>query len=99
MAVICDLLNAVEKYDMPGPRATIRAYYILAPLLLEQPLKLYAIAARYGWEEEAKLASKHTLCISIHEDEHATVLGRVPPSYLLRLFQTQRYIQHQNQKW
>jgi hypothetical protein len=80
-----DLLNAAEKYDMPGPRATMRAY-IITPIFLEQPLRLYAIAARYGWEEEAKLASKHTLSLSIHEDEHAAVLGCVPSPYLFRLF-------------
>lgn len=84
-----DLLTAADKYDMPGPRVIIRTV-ITTPLFLEQPLRLYAIVARYGWEEEAKYASKHTLTLSIYKDEHATVLERIPASFLMRLLRLHR---------
>jgi hypothetical protein len=84
-----DLLTAAEKYDMPGPRAIIRTI-ITTPLFLEKPLRLYAIAARYGWEEEAKFASKHTLALSIYKDEYAAILERMPVSYLMRLLRLHR---------
>jgi hypothetical protein len=84
-----DVLVAAEKYDMPGPVATIRLI-ITTPAFLSQPLKLYAIAARYGWEDEAKAASKGTLSLSIYDEEHSDVLERIPTSYLLRLFRLHR---------
>lgn len=84
-----DLLAAAEKYDMPGPRATIRII-ITTPLFLKQPLRVYAIAGRYGWEEEAKYASKLTLALSIYKDEHASALERIPASYLMRLLRLHR---------
>lgn len=84
-----DLLAAADKYDMPGPRAFIHTI-ITTPLFLQEPLRLYAIAARYGWEEEAKLASKHTLALSIYNDEYAAILERIPVSYLMRLLRLHR---------
>jgi len=58
-----DMLAVAKKYDMPGPFTTIRAT-LTSPIFLEQPLRLYVIAARYGWDDEAKLASKHSLSLS-----------------------------------
>lgn len=84
-----DLLTAAEKYDMPGPRMIIHGHIITSPAP-EETLRLYAIAARFEWEEQAKLASKHTLSIPIHDDAHAIALGAIPSSYLLRLFHLHR---------
>jgi hypothetical protein len=83
------LLAAAYKYDMPGPLAAARTTFMW-PFSAEQPLRLYAVAARYGWEEEAKLASKHSLSLSIHDEEHVSVLERVPSAWLLRLFRLHR---------
>jgi hypothetical protein len=79
------LWAAAEKYDMPGPLAVIRTV-ITTPPILDEPLRLYALATRYGWEDVAKLASKYTLGLSILDDKFAPVLERVPTSYILRLF-------------
>jgi len=84
-----NVLAAAQKYDMTGPLMMIRAA-ITSPIFMEQPLRLYAIAARYGWEDEAKLASKHSLILSIHDDEHAAILERIPTPYVLRLFRLHR---------
>jgi len=83
------LLAAAEKYDMPGPRTIIHGHIITSPTP-EQSLRLYAIAAHFGWEEQAKLASKDTLSLSIYDIKHAAVLGGVPSSYLLRLLHLHR---------
>lgn len=85
------VLIAAQKYDMPGPLHAIRSA-VSTPLLifLEQPLKLYAIAARYQWEEEAQIASAYTLRLYIHDEEHTSVLGQVPSPYLLRLLRLHR---------
>lgn len=78
------VVRAADKYDMPGPRAIIRA--IMGPLAFTiEPLVLYAIAARMGWEEEAKIASTGTLTLSIYADEHIHTLDRIPSHYLRRL--------------
>jgi len=84
-----DLLAAAYKYDMRGPLATARTMCI-GPFFVESPLRLYAIAACYGWEKEAKLASKLSLGISIHDEDHASILERVPSAWLLRLFRLHR---------
>jgi len=84
-----NVLAAAQKYDMTGPLMIIRSA-ITSPIFLKQPLRLYAIAARYEWEEEAKLASKHSLVLSIHDDEHAAILERIPTAYVLRLFRLHR---------
>jgi hypothetical protein len=83
------VLVAAEKYDMEGAVALIRSA-ITSPTFLEQPLRLYAIASRYGWEEEAKLASKHSLARSIYAEEHSPILERVSSPYLLRLLRLHR---------
>jgi hypothetical protein len=80
-----DLLAAAYKYDMRGPMATARTTFFW-PFSLEQPLRQYAVAARYGWEEEAKCASTLSLSIPIYDEAHASILERVPSPWLLRLF-------------
>jgi len=74
---------------MLGPQLIIRSA-ITSPTFLKQPLRLYAIAVRYGWEEEAKLASKYSLALSLHDNEHSRILERIPTTYVLRLFHLHR---------
>lgn len=84
-----EILLAAEKYDMRGPMSFARAS-ICSPTTLERPLQVYAIAARYGWEEEAKIAATHTLNLPVHDDEYTAMFERVPSAYLLRLFRLYR---------
>ncbi|KAK0466611.1 hypothetical protein IW261DRAFT_1613109 [Armillaria novae-zelandiae] len=45
---------------------------------------------RFGWDEEAELASKHTLELSLHEEQHQEALRRIPTRALVRLFKFHR---------
>lgn len=92
-----DVLAAAQKYDMPGPQLAIRSV-IRSGIFLKTPLRLYAIAACYGWEEEAKIASKLSLDMSIYDDEHTAILERIPTSYILRLFRLHRDRRNQFRK-
>jgi hypothetical protein len=84
-----NVLAAAQKYDMTGPMVTIRSA-ITSPFFLEQPVRLFAVAARYEWEEEAKIASRYTLFLSLHDNEHVTILERIPTAYVLRLLRLHR---------
>lgn len=83
------VISIAENWDATGPLAIIRSA-ITAPLFLADPLRLYAIAAHFGWEEEAKLASKHSLTLSIYDKEHQAILQRIPPKPLLTLLNFHR---------
>ncbi|KZP28585.1 hypothetical protein FIBSPDRAFT_816936 [Athelia psychrophila] len=84
-----EVLAAVHKYGMTGPILDIRCT-VLSSFFVEQPLRAFVVAARYGWEDEAKLASKHTLQISIHDEQHALLLEQTPSNYLTRLLRLHR---------
>jgi hypothetical protein len=68
-----DLLAAAYKYDMPGPLATALNSFPW-PFINDNPLRLYAITTRNGWEEEAKTASKLSLNLPIYDDSYVSVL-------------------------
>lgn len=90
-----DVLYAAQKYDMPGPASTVRA---ITPLFLDQPLRLYALAARHDWEEEAKFASRHTLNLSIHDKQHLPIMNHIPSAYLIRIIKLHRERRDQFQR-
>ena len=79
------LLHAAEKYDMPGPMSIVRAL-LATPPLLSDPLRLYAIACRYGWEAEALMASRATLTLNLHAPEHRPTLQKLGTDAILSLF-------------
>ncbi|KAJ8462412.1 hypothetical protein ONZ45_g9201 [Pleurotus djamor] len=78
-----------EEWNAPGPLAAIRAA-ITTPLFLSNPLRLFAIATHFGWEEEAKLASKHTLALSLYDEQNQELLQRIPAKDLLALLNLHR---------
>lgn len=83
------LLHAAEKYDMPGPASIVRIA-IMRPSFLSEPIRLYAVACRYGWAEEARLASTHTLTLNIHAPEHEHTLLKLGTIAALSLFRLHR---------
>ncbi|KAI0329183.1 hypothetical protein GY45DRAFT_1435582 [Cubamyces sp. BRFM 1775] len=87
--VIEPILHAAEKYDMPGPMSIVRAL-VMTPPLLAEPLRLYAIACRYGWQDEAMLASRYTLTLNLHAPEYRSTLQKLGTDALLNLFQLHR---------
>ncbi|KAG6901319.1 hypothetical protein C0995_013679 [Termitomyces sp. Mi166 len=85
-----DELDAVMSLaDARGPMCLIRAA-VTAPRFLAQPLRLYVMATRLGWEHEAKLASTHTLKLSIYDEEYAEQLQRLPAKHLMALLSLHR---------
>ncbi|KAI0769655.1 hypothetical protein BD413DRAFT_77005 [Trametes elegans] len=84
--IIEPILHAAEKYDMPGPMSIVRAL-VMTPPLVTDPLRLYAIACRYGWQDEALTASRYTLTLNLHAPEHRHTLQKLGTDALLGLFQ------------
>jgi hypothetical protein len=84
------VLEAADKYEMAGPIATIR-YILTSPRFLsEEPLRLYAIATRFDWHEEVKLAAERTLTLSICDAKHTPLLEQIPSKPLLKLLEFHR---------
>lgn len=79
-----DALSLIESWDAPGPLSMIRSA-ITAPVFLAEPLRLYVIATRFGWEEEAKLASTLTLTLTLYAEEHQPQLQRLASTDLIAL--------------
>jgi len=87
--IIEPIMYAAEKYDMPGPMSIVRAL-VMTPPFLADPLRLYAMACRYGWNEEARTASRHTLVLNLHAPEHRLSLMKLGTLSLLNLFELHR---------
>jgi len=58
---------------------------IKSPRFLDEPLRLFVVATRFDWEEEAKLASELTLTLAVQDEEYETVLERISSRHLLGL--------------
>ncbi|KAG0704732.1 hypothetical protein DFH29DRAFT_910688 [Suillus ampliporus] len=78
-----------QKYDMPGPVSLIRIL-VMTPPLLDQPLRLYAAATRFGWEEEAKYASAQSLTLNIYAPEYQATLRKLCTRAVLDLINLHR---------
>ncbi|KAK0461031.1 uncharacterized protein EV420DRAFT_1529838 [Desarmillaria tabescens] len=83
------LLDAVEKYDTPGPLSIVRLL-VMTPALTVQPFRLYGIACRFGWEAEAKHASTQTLQYNLYDPAIRPLLQRLSTDSLLNLMQLHR---------
>lgn len=55
------VLAAAVKYEFEAVVASLRGFLISPPFLQESPIRVYALACRYGLEDEAKIASRYTL--------------------------------------
>ncbi|KAG5643757.1 hypothetical protein DXG03_009692 [Asterophora parasitica] len=84
------VLTAAEKWDTPGPIASIRAALTCPQFLTSDPLRLYVLAKHFDWREEAKLASTHTLKLNLHDPVHAPMLARLSSKDLLPLLNLHR---------
>lgn len=78
------LLDAIEKYDMPGPLSIVRLL-VMTPQLLNSPFRLYAVARRFGWEAEAKYASTQTLTYHLFDPQLRSHLRRMSTPALIDL--------------
>lgn len=80
------VVHAAEKYDMLGVLSIVRLALNTPSLVETHPLRVYGIATRWGWHEEAKLASSHTLTIDLYHPDVLPKLKAVEPLELGRLF-------------
>ena len=69
VAMWADLYTIAHKYDADVIMDLLRD--MLIPRFLEiAPLRVYALASHWGFEEEAKIASARTLTINIFKDKY-----------------------------
>ncbi|KDQ53634.1 hypothetical protein JAAARDRAFT_39316 [Jaapia argillacea MUCL 33604] len=77
-SVIEPIVYAAEKYDMPGPLSIVCALS-MAPHFLSDPLRLYSMACRYTWSEEARSASTLSLSLPISTPPNTSPLSTPSP--------------------
>lgn len=66
LSLLGDTLVAAHKYDMKSACQSLARLLVFPPKSMkEQPIRVYAIACRYGLDEAAKLASSYTLHVNI----------------------------------
>lgn len=53
--------EAAFKFEMEGIQKYLRAELVLPRFIESQPLRVFAIAYRYGWDVEARKAARYTL--------------------------------------
>ena len=63
LAFLSEILAVADKYDIGVARSRLRRR--LAELAATEPLKVYAIACRLGFEDEMKVASSYTTSIDL----------------------------------
>jgi hypothetical protein len=90
----CDMLervlHAAEGYEMPGAISILRLAITTSPLASANPIHMYGICARYGWEDEARLLSTRTLAHNLFDEKHRGSLERLSSQALWRLFALHR---------
>jgi hypothetical protein len=88
--VIEPILHAAEKFEMPGPISIIREVISHPRFMQENPLKVYALACRYGWEQLAQNSSQLTLSLDLLSPTLTHALRSLSPDGLLRLLYLHR---------
>ncbi|KAK0479851.1 hypothetical protein EDD18DRAFT_1440591 [Armillaria luteobubalina] len=87
-----DLEGVLNLAGTWGARGAVGIVHtsITALVFLMELLRVYAIATWFGWDEEAELASKHMLELSLHEEQHQEALQQIPTRVLVKLFKLHR---------
>jgi hypothetical protein len=83
------VLYAAEKYDMPGPPSIVHAM-ATTPALLSDPLRLFVLACRYGWDDIIQLSAAKTLSLNLHDAKYLPWLAKLSTLALLRLLAIHR---------
>ena len=55
------VIEAAFKFEMAGLQMYLRTELIALRFIEAQPLRVFAIAYRYGWDKEARMAARYTL--------------------------------------
>ncbi|KAJ7358570.1 hypothetical protein DFH08DRAFT_770375 [Mycena albidolilacea] len=78
------ILALSERWAAPGAAARVRDA-ITGPAFLAEPLRLYVVAVRAGWTDEAHIAARGTLVLSLYDEVHHELLRRLPARDLMAL--------------
>ena len=66
LSMLSDVLAAADKYNMISAIQTLGRLLIFPPIFVDkEPVRVYAIACRYGLEEAAKVAASRSLTTDI----------------------------------
>jgi hypothetical protein len=85
--VIVTLLKAADKYQIDCVTWGLREQLLHPSLLKHRPIRVYTIACMFGFEEEARIASSHTLNVNVLETPLFGELGLISARDYLRLVQ------------
>jgi hypothetical protein len=85
LSEIAELVQATTKYEMYGARKTALRLLFQPPFIDAEPLRVYAIACRFGADTEASLAAKHILRRPLFKDEHVAELEFIDAASLYRV--------------
>jgi len=83
-------LYLAEKWDTPGPISNLRPSIASHRFLQQNPLRCYVLATHFGWAQEAKLASTHTLSLNLYDPMHESDIDQLSSKYLLPLLKLHR---------
>ncbi|KAJ7625881.1 hypothetical protein FB45DRAFT_922544 [Roridomyces roridus] len=84
-----EVLDLAERWSAPAPIARVRDI-VANPSFPSDPLRLYALATRFGWTDEAQLAVRRTFTLSLYDPTHQPALRRLPAPSLLALLALHR---------
>ncbi|KAJ7065564.1 hypothetical protein C8F01DRAFT_749096 [Mycena amicta] len=78
------VLELIEKWDTPGPLSFARSA-LPSPMFSDQPLRVYLLATRFGWQEETASALVQTLKLDLLTGEFDSMLCMLSSRSLLQL--------------
>jgi hypothetical protein len=84
------VLFVAEKWDTPGPVTYIRDALMAPRFLNYDPLRLYALAKHFEWDDEAKAAAKLTLGLDLRDEMYRETLNRFTAKELMPLSKLRR---------
>lgn len=82
---LAPVLDAAMKYEIAVALSRLRKMLVQPDLLQKDPLQAYAIATRWGFEEEMKRASGYTLGLDIINSPTADTLNAISTANYRRL--------------
>jgi BTB/POZ domain len=79
------VIDAAMKYEITFALTRLRSFLVSPRFLKNQPLRVYAIATHWGFEEEMKTASGYTLGVDIINSPSADTLNNIATAHYRRL--------------
>ncbi|KAF7326140.1 BTB domain-containing protein [Mycena kentingensis (nom. inval.)] len=77
-------LELMEKWDTPGPLSFARTA-LPGPMFAAEPLRVYLVATRFGWQPETTAALLQTLQLDLLSGKHEEHLCKLSSRSLLQL--------------